>query len=44
MASLRSHGLLHTLLAQDQQEHAEEEVCVCCGKPAHHLVYWGKAY
>ena len=28
----------------DQQEHAEEEVCVCCRKPAHHLVYWGKAY
>ena len=20
------------------------EVCVCCGKPAKHLVYWGKAY
>ena len=20
------------------------EVCVCCGKPAHKLVYWGKAY
>ena len=18
--------------------------CVCCGKPAHKLVYWGKAY
>ena len=18
--------------------------CVCCGKPAKHLVYWGKAY
>ena len=20
------------------------EVCACCGKPAHKLVYWGKAY
>lgn len=20
------------------------QVCVCCGKPAHKLVYWGKAY
>ena len=20
------------------------DVCVCCGKPAHKLVYWGKAY
>ncbi|MCR5488383.1 MAG: proline--tRNA ligase [Lachnospiraceae bacterium] len=20
------------------------EVCVCCGRPAKHLVYWGKAY
>ena len=20
------------------------ETCVCCGKPAKHLVYWGKAY
>lgn len=20
------------------------EVCVCCGKPAKHMVYWGKAY
>ena len=20
------------------------ETCVCCGKPAHRLVYWGKAY
>lgn len=20
------------------------DVCVCCGKPAHQLIYWGKAY
>ena len=20
------------------------DTCVCCGKPAKHLVYWGKAY
>ena len=23
---------------------AISDVCVCCGKPAHKLVYWGKAY
>ena len=21
-----------------------DDKCVCCGKPAHRLVYWGKAY
>ena len=26
----------------DQEEISS--VCVCCGKPAHRLVYWGKAY
>ena len=26
----------------DQEEIAD--TCVCCGKPAHKLVYWGKAY
>lgn len=26
----------------DRQEIAQ--VCVCCGRPAHKLVYWGKAY
>ena len=20
------------------------DVCICCGKPAKHMVYWGKAY
>ena len=20
------------------------DVCVCCGKPAKHMVYWGKQY
>ena len=27
--------------------HDQEQIastCVCCGKPAHKLVYWGKAY
>ena len=26
---------------------AQEQIadtCVCCGKPAKHMVYWGKAY
>ena len=27
---------------EDQEEISD--VCVCCGKPAHKLVYWGKAY
>lgn len=27
----------------DDQEEISP-VCVCCGKPAHQLVYWGKAY
>ncbi len=26
----------------DQEQIAQ--TCVCCGKPAHKLVYWGKAY
>ena len=26
-----------------KQEHISD-VCVCCGKPAKHMVYWGKAY
>ena len=26
-----------------EQEHLSD-VCVCCGKPARHMVYWGKAY
>ena len=26
-----------------EQEHISDK-CVCCGKPAKHLVYWGKAY
>jgi prolyl-tRNA synthetase len=26
-----------------KQEHLSD-VCVCCGKPAKHMVYWGKAY
>ena len=26
----------------DQEQIAN--TCVCCGKPAHKLVYWGKAY
>ena len=27
----------------EDQEHITD-TCVCCGKPAHKLVYWGKAY
>ena len=27
-----------------KEESAVSDVCVCCGKPAHKLIYWGKAY
>lgn len=27
-----------------KEEEPVSDVCVCCGKPAHKLVYWGKAY
>ncbi|MCX7950844.1 MAG: proline--tRNA ligase, partial [Clostridiales bacterium] len=26
-----------------EQEHLSD-TCVCCGKPAKHMVYWGRAY
>lgn len=26
-----------------EEEHLSD-VCVCCGKPAKHMVYWGKQY
>ncbi len=26
------------------EQESISDVCVCCGKPAHKLVYWGKAY
>ena len=26
-----------------EQEHIAD-TCVCCGKPAKHMLYWGKAY
>ncbi|MFZ2181794.1 MAG: proline--tRNA ligase, partial [Blautia wexlerae] len=26
-----------------EQEHLSD-VCVCCGKPAKKMVYWGRAY
>ncbi|MBP5238059.1 MAG: proline--tRNA ligase, partial [Clostridia bacterium] len=26
-----------------EQEHLSD-TCVCCGRPAKHMVYWGKAY
>lgn len=27
----------------DEEEHLSD-VCICCGKPAKHMVYWGKSY
>ena len=27
-----------------EDQEAIADVCVCCGKPAHKLIYWGKAY
>ena len=26
-----------------EEEHLSD-VCVCCGKPAKHMVFWGKQY
>ena len=26
------------------QQETVADTCICCGKPAKHLVYWGKAY
>ena len=26
------------------EEEQLSDVCVCCGKPARHMVYWGKQY
>ena len=26
------------------EEEPLSDVCVCCGKPAKHMVYWGRAY
>jgi prolyl-tRNA synthetase len=26
------------------KEESLSDVCICCGKPAKHMVYWGKAY
>lgn len=26
-----------------KEEHLSD-VCVCCGKPAKHMVYWGRQY
>ena len=36
-------GVTSRCMPFDDQEHISG-VCVCCGKPAHKLVYWGKAY
>lgn len=36
-------GVTSRCMPFDDQEQISD-VCVCCGKPAHKLVYWGKAY
>ena len=33
-----------TAYAADLQQEQIAETCVCCGKPATKIVYWGKAY
>ena len=35
-------GVGSRCLPLEQEQIAD--TCVCCGKPAHQLVYWGKAY
>ena len=37
---IESLSLIHISFAQEQLS----DVCVCCGKPAKKMVYWGKAY
>ena len=37
-------GLSSRCMPFDEQDGAEDGVCVCCGKKAKALVYWGKAY
>ena len=36
----------HSDEIKDNFEELEEidSICVCCGKPAKHMVYWGRAY
>ncbi len=34
---------LISIIRTEEEEHLSD-VCVCCGKPAKHMVYWGKAY
>lgn len=36
-------GVTSRCMPFHDQEHISD-VCVCCGKPAHKLIYWGKAY
>ena len=35
-------GVTSRCIPEEQEEISN--VCVCCGKPAKHMVYWGKAY
>ena len=35
-------GVTSRCMPFEQEQLAE--TCVCCGKPAHKMVYWGKAY
>ena len=35
-------GITSRCIPFEQEEISD--VCVCCGKPAKHMLYWGKAY
>lgn len=35
-------GVTSRCIPEEQEQISD--VCVCCGKPAKHMVYWGKAY
>jgi prolyl-tRNA synthetase len=37
-----NYGIASRCIPLEQEKLAD--TCVCCGKPAKHLVYWGKAY
>ena len=38
----KTGGVTSRCIPEEQEKLSD--VCVCCGKPAKHMVYWGKAY
>ena len=38
----KTGGVTSRCIPEEQEQNSD--LCVCCGKPAKHMVYWGKAY